>query len=103
MTLASLYQKGHSATELPGTWSVTDAQHCQRRERNQRGERDGSVRENDPDEAAFLVERLQARAAHAGEVEALKLARDALLTIVAEGYQTLGDRLRRPVGEPRVA
>jgi len=44
-------------------------------------------------EAALLVERLQARAAHAGEVEALKLARDALLTIVAEGYTTLADRL----------
>ena len=48
-------------------------------------------------EAAFLVERLQGRAAHAGEVEALKIARDAILTIVAEGYRTLGDRLRRPV------
>ena len=44
-------------------------------------------------EAAFLVERLQSRAAHAGEVEALKIARDALLTIVAEGYITLADRL----------
>ena len=44
-------------------------------------------------EAAFLVERLQSRAAHAGEVEALKIARDALLTIVAEGYVTLADRL----------
>lgn len=48
-------------------------------------------------EAAFLIERLQGRAAHGGEVEALKIARDAILTIVAEGYQTLGDRLRRPV------
>ena len=48
-------------------------------------------------EAAFLIERLQRRAAHAGEVEALKIARDAILTIVAEGYETLGDRLRRPV------
>ena len=48
-------------------------------------------------DAAFLVERLQRRAAHAGEVEALRIARDAILTIVAEGYQTLGDRLRRPV------
>jgi len=48
-------------------------------------------------EAAFLIERLQRRAAHGGEVEALKIARDAILTIVAEGYQTLGDRLRRPV------
>ena len=44
-------------------------------------------------EAALLVERLQSRAAHAGEVEALKIARDALLTIVAEGYATLEDRL----------
>ena len=44
-------------------------------------------------EAALMVERLQARAAHAGEVEALKIARDALLTIVAEGYTTLADRL----------
>jgi hypothetical protein len=44
-------------------------------------------------EAALVVERLQARAAHAGEVEALKMARDALLTIVAEGYTTLADRL----------
>jgi len=44
-------------------------------------------------EAALLVERLQARAAHAGEVEALQIARDALLTIVAEGYTTLADRL----------
>jgi len=52
-------------------------------------------------EAAFLVERLQARAAHAGEVEALKIARDALLTIVAEGYCTLGDRLRPPANGTR--
>jgi len=44
-------------------------------------------------EAALVVERLQARAAHAGEVEALRMARDALLTIVAEGYATLADRL----------
>jgi hypothetical protein len=44
-------------------------------------------------EAALVVERLQARAAHAGEVEALKIARDALLTIVGEGYTTLADRL----------
>ena len=44
-------------------------------------------------DAALLVERLQSRAAHAGEVEALKIARDALLTIVAEGYTTLEDRL----------
>ena len=44
-------------------------------------------------EAALLMERLQARAAHAGEVEALKMARDALLTLVAEGYTTLADRL----------
>lgn len=44
-------------------------------------------------DAAFVVERMQSRAAHAGEVEALKIARDALLTIVAEGYVTLADRL----------
>jgi len=44
-------------------------------------------------DAALLVERLQSRAAHAGEIEALKIARDALLTIVAEGYTTLADRL----------
>jgi hypothetical protein len=48
-------------------------------------------------DAALLVERLQSRAAHAGEVEALRIARDALLTIVAEGYTTLEDRLG---GEP---
>lgn len=53
-------------------------------------------------DAAFLVERLQRRAAHAGEVEALMIARDAILTIVAEGYQTLGDRLRRPVNGNKV-
>ena len=47
-------------------------------------------------EAAFIVERLQRRAAHAGELEALKIARDAILTVVSEGYRTLGDRLRRP-------
>jgi hypothetical protein len=53
-------------------------------------------------EAALLVERLQARAAHAGEVEALQIARDALLTIVAEGYTTLADRLGNGHhGEPR--
>jgi hypothetical protein len=44
-------------------------------------------------EAACVVERMQSRAAHAGEVEALKIARDALLTIVAEGYATLAERL----------
>ena len=44
-------------------------------------------------EAALLVERLKSRAAHAGELEALKIARDALLTIVAEGYTTLDERL----------
>jgi hypothetical protein len=44
-------------------------------------------------DAALVVERLQARAAHAGEVEALKVARDALLTLVAEGYATLAERL----------
>ena len=44
-------------------------------------------------EAAQLMERLQGRAAHTGELEALRIARDALLTIVAEGYVTLADRL----------
>jgi hypothetical protein len=44
-------------------------------------------------EAALLMERLQGRAAHSGELEALKIARDALLTMVSEGYLTLGDRL----------
>jgi hypothetical protein len=44
-------------------------------------------------DAALVMERMQARAAHAGEVEALRVARDALLTIVAEGYLTLADRL----------
>ena len=52
-------------------------------------------------EAAFLVERLQSRAAHAGEVEALKIARDALLTIVAEGYATLEDRLGERINGAR--
>jgi hypothetical protein len=53
-------------------------------------------------EAALLVERLQGRAAHAREVEALQMARDALLTIVAEGYVTLADRLGdRPNGTAR--
>jgi len=47
-------------------------------------------------EAARLMERLQGRAAHAGEVEALRIARDALLTLVADGYTTLADRLGRP-------
>ena len=53
-------------------------------------------------DAALLVERLQARAAHAGEVEALRMARDALLTIVAEGYMTLAERLGESTnGTPR--
>ena len=52
-------------------------------------------------DAALVVERLQARAAHAGEVEALKVARDALLTIVAEGYVTLADRLGEGVNGAR--
>lgn len=50
-------------------------------------------------EAALLMERMQARAAHAGEVEALRMARDALLTLVAEGYTTLADRLGESRGE----
>lgn len=46
-------------------------------------------------EAAELMERLQRRAAHQGEIEALRIARDALLVILSEGYTTLGERLRR--------
>ena len=46
-------------------------------------------------DAAFLVERLQARAAHAEELQALRIARDALLVLVSEGYSTLGQRLNR--------
>jgi len=45
-------------------------------------------------EAAETVERLQGRAAHAAELEALQIARDALLTIVSEGFLTLKDRMR---------
>ena len=45
-------------------------------------------------EAAQLMERLQGRAAHTGELEALRIARDALLTIVSEGFVTLKDRLK---------
>ena len=52
-------------------------------------------------EAARLVERLQGRAAFAREFEALRIARDALLTIVAEGYATLDDRLRPPPAGPK--
>jgi hypothetical protein len=46
-------------------------------------------------EAAMFMERLQGRAAHARELEAMQIARDALLTIVSEGYVTLRERLRR--------
>lgn len=49
-------------------------------------------------EAAMLMERLQGRAAHAGEIEALRIARDALLVIVAEGYSTLHERLKAAAG-----
>lgn len=52
-------------------------------------------------DAAILMERLQNRAAHAGEVEALQVARDALLTILAEGYDTLAERLGLPVNGAR--
>ncbi len=45
-------------------------------------------------EAAEIVERLERRAATPGELQALQVARDALLTIVSEGFQTIGDRLR---------
>jgi hypothetical protein len=46
-------------------------------------------------EAAEVIERLQRRAAHQGEVQALQIARDALLILVSEGHATLGDRLSR--------
>jgi hypothetical protein len=52
-------------------------------------------------EAAILMERLQGRAAHAGEIEALRMARDALLTIMGEGYATLAERLGEPANEER--
>jgi hypothetical protein len=50
-------------------------------------------------EAAQLIERLQSRAAHERELEALRIARDALLIIVSEGYTTLAERLK-PQSEP---
>ena len=46
-------------------------------------------------EAATLMERMQGRAAHSKELEALQLARDALLTIVSEGFVTLKERLQK--------
>jgi len=45
-------------------------------------------------DAAQTVERLQLRAAHEGELQALKIARDALLIIVSEGFTTLDARLK---------
>ena len=59
-------------------------------------------------EAAEIMERLQRRAAHEGEVQALQVARDALLILLSEGYSTLGERLRRDTkgggdGDIRVA
>jgi len=48
-------------------------------------------------EAAQIIERLEGRAAHERELEALRIARDALLVIVSEGFSTLGDRLRADV------
>ena len=54
-------------------------------------------------DAALLMERLQARAAHPAEVEALQMARNALLTLVSEGYLTLNDRLARLGRESRSA
>lgn len=45
-------------------------------------------------DAAQTVERLQLRAAHEGELKALKIARDALLIIVSEGFLTLDARLK---------
>jgi hypothetical protein len=52
-------------------------------------------------DAATLIERLQSRAAHPREVEALQMARDALLTLVSEGYTQLHGRLH--TGVPAVA
>ncbi|MEW5982157.1 MAG: hypothetical protein AB1806_07270 [Acidobacteriota bacterium] len=46
-------------------------------------------------EAAEIMERLQRRAAHQGEVQALQVARDALLVLLSEGHTTLDERLRR--------
>jgi hypothetical protein len=46
-------------------------------------------------EAAQLIERLQSRAAHERELEALRIARDALLVIVSEGCTTLAERLKQ--------
>jgi len=57
-------------------------------------------------EAAEIIERLRGRAAHNGELDALKIARDAVLTIVSEGFATLEARLRADVqviGEAGVA
>ena len=45
-------------------------------------------------EAAQLIERLQGRAAHERELEALQIARDALLVIVSEGFTSLKERLQ---------
>jgi hypothetical protein len=45
-------------------------------------------------EAAQFIERLQGRAAHERELEALRIARDALLIIVSEGFTTLAERLQ---------
>jgi hypothetical protein len=52
-------------------------------------------------EAAQIVERLQRRAAHAVELEALRVARDALLVIASEGFLTLKDRLRSDAAPER--
>ena len=57
-------------------------------------------------EAAQLIERLQSRAAHERELEALRVARDALLIIVSEGCTTLAERLKpqsEPIHEPEPA
>ena len=45
-------------------------------------------------EAATLIERMQGRAAHSKELEAMQIARDALLTIVSEGFVTLKERIQ---------
>ena len=51
-------------------------------------------------EAATFMERLQGRAAHSRELEAMQIARDALLTLVSEGFQTLKERLQRDAVTP---
>jgi hypothetical protein len=84
MTLAWVYPECHIAVESLDTRSVTMSA--------------GLESAKEPGqmtlmEAARLMERLQGRAAHSGELEALRIARDALLTLIGDGYCTLADRL----------